>query len=846
MPFFGRQREKWVAESIIGTRVGSACLFVGEPGVGKSALARDIVRDHDTAVVVVNPNERMWPYSGLSAVAAGLGGARGAAVDGVLARGRDWPEHLLAEELSRTLHLLHDDPCVLVVDDLDEMDASSITVLSFVFGRLRGTGISLIATVSALDGRHDFAGLAHTGIEPLTFGESVDLTHSTLGPSAARAVLHIVAAFTGGNPDVISRVRLTPDQASGDAPLPLPLRLADDATRRRRSTRPSPDPATSALLDLLSVGPVFGHDLLRVEARSVGLELDDLVESGLVSVHGELARVADPALRLRHHAALSADERRRLHAHAAEVHAGKYPATHQWHASFLDPEREGGLRLLVAAADLARHGDAASAVEFAERGLTEDLDPAARSRCLVDLGDALVRQGYFVLGQHYLRRAGRSDDPGVRAVSALAQLRAGAVVDHIVEDEVITPALAQSRPVDAERLLTETARIRLGRGELDQAVDRIAAAVELGVAANETALLARILEECGVENAMGTCAAVGTTLARTAGDAPVEEASLLATLYIVTEDYPSARRVATSLLDRTPRIEPIWRERVLRLLVACEVRAGDASAARDAVAAWRREWLPGRAPDAGSVLLLASAAALDPDGEDVDDLVQRGRALCRREGTPALLPWFAVVEGGQALARGRAAEAVTALQAARDAQTFEDPSLLRAEADLVEALWADGRADDARRELDALERAAARRPRRWSTLAIARARAVCRSDRAGAAAFREAEAMYRTDDAPDEHLRLLAARERCLSDVDATRPTTPSSRPAPPQRTRTLTAQENEVVAMVGQGLRNREIAAALYISLRTVELRLTNIYRKLGVASRVHLVAMLHGSPTR
>lgn len=123
---------------------------------------------------------------------------------------------------------------------------------------------------------------------------------------------------------------------------------------------------------------------------------------------------------------------------------------------------------------------------------------------------------------------------------------------------------------------------------------------------------------------------------------------------------------------------------------------------------------------------------------------------------------------------------------------------------------------------------------------MARARAVCRSAEQGSAAFRDAEAAYRTDDAADEHLRLLAARDRCLPDATAAAPA-----PSASIRDVRLTVEENEVAAMVGQGMRNREIAAALYISLRTAEMRLTAIYRKLGVSSRAHLVAKLYGGGT-
>ncbi len=58
-----------------------------------------------------------------------------------------------------------------------------------------------------------------------------------------------------------------------------------------------------------------------------------------------------------------------------------------------------------------------------------------------------------------------------------------------------------------------------------------------------------------------------------------------------------------------------------------------------------------------------------------------------------------------------------------------------------------------------------------------------------------------------------------------------------------LTRQELELVAVVGQGATNKESAAQLHVSVKTVEAYLTNIFRKLQVRSRSELVAAYCGA---
>ena len=53
-----------------------------------------------------------------------------------------------------------------------------------------------------------------------------------------------------------------------------------------------------------------------------------------------------------------------------------------------------------------------------------------------------------------------------------------------------------------------------------------------------------------------------------------------------------------------------------------------------------------------------------------------------------------------------------------------------------------------------------------------------------------------------------------------------------------LTAREVEVVRLVAEGKTNRAIAAQLYLSEKTVDRHLSNVFAKLGISSRAAATA--------
>ena len=231
--------------------------------------------------------------------------------------------------------------------------------------------------------------------------------------------------------------------------------------------------------------------------------------------------------------------------------------------------------------------------------------------------------------------------------------------------------------------------------------------------------------------------------------------------------------------------------------------------------------------------LLASVRAANGEvSRPVEMLRQCGREL-EQDGVtnPLFLPWWAEA---------------TLLLAERDRERAALPLVEYGE-DLV-ARWDVPRARGLARIARAMVSRGTERVDLLTDAVAAMESSGALMDRQRAAFLLGRELLAREDQkAAREHLRTaadlatwcgakaaaVAAREMLVSAGGRMRQVTGA-------RTDVLTSSELRVVELAVEGATNREIAEELFVTSRTVEVHLTNVYRKLGIAGRADLSAVL------
>jgi DNA-binding NarL/FixJ family response regulator len=89
----------------------------------------------------------------------------------------------------------------------------------------------------------------------------------------------------------------------------------------------------------------------------------------------------------------------------------------------------------------------------------------------------------------------------------------------------------------------------------------------------------------------------------------------------------------------------------------------------------------------------------------------------------------------------------------------------------------------------------------------------------------------------DSHTTAAVIRQFVAADEAAPMPSSPQAAPALRERERSpLSQREREIVALVAQGFKNKEMAEKMFISEQTVKNHLHNIFDKLGVSDRLEL----------
>jgi DNA-binding CsgD family transcriptional regulator len=226
--------------------------------------------------------------------------------------------------------------------------------------------------------------------------------------------------------------------------------------------------------------------------------------------------------------------------------------------------------------------------------------------------------------------------------------------------------------------------------------------------------------------------------------------------------------------------------------------------------------LPADRPAAAADLVEARLACEDVAG--AERALARGAEAAEQAGTP----WAAAIAGtaraAVLLAADRAYDAVTAAASAREAASGAPLPAPAGEAAVPAATGA---------PLPAPARGAA---------PLAAARAQLLHGRALAAAGRRPEAIEMLIAAEAELDRFGAARLRGEAARELRQLGHRVVRPARDAEAGPLTAREREIAELVAAGRTNREIAAQLVLSTRTIEAHLRNIFAKLGVRSRVEL----------
>ena len=894
-----------VVDGVAGARAG---VLVGEPGIGKTTLwasLLDHARRQGMTVLSARPAaaEAEISFAGLTDLMdgvpdeafAGLPVPQRRALEIALLRAQPAaspPEpRAIATGLIGALRWLATSNAVLVaVDDVQWLDPATAAGLTFAARRMTQAPVRFILArrgdrPSPVERAFTPPEVIQIDLGPLSFGAVHAILGRRLGVTFTRRMTRQVFQASGGNPMLALELgRLVGEQGlEAFEELPVSDRVEELVGARVRRL----SPVTRRILTAVALAPSLRRSQLDQLAGTRAVDV--AIRTEAITADGDRIRPAHPLLAAAARASAPESERRALHTVLASLVADEEQRAHHLALAADEPNPELAARLSAAATHAVARGATGDAVELAGQALRlTPTDTAAWSDRLVALCEWLHMAGERDRLNRLLR--GNLDRLGSGAASArahllLAETEFDAV--HIDEsDRHMEAALEASRhdpPLHALATARWSRYLTGGRVERIGEADDAAASV-LPVARQAGARLERdvLFALAFARELRGS--SIADLAERSAGSSPDAFHLFRSVERIVADQLASrgeieeARRAFARLLALAEERGETWSAVWLQFQQAeLELRAGNwDTAARlldesdespehalmdprayercRAVLAVGRGRIAEAEERATRVIAATSAQGLrwnhleglrargvaallghDP-ARAVDDLATVW-AHTAREGVddPGVFPVAPdLVEGLLELGRLDAATAVTErLRALSDAQ--EHPWGL-ASATRCEALLALSRGP----EDDALDR-----------LAVAAAeygRLGLRFDRARTlrAAGRAARRHRQWGAARGLLTQALEAFEATGSDgwavdVRAELGRIGGRRAAPAG---TLTRTEAEVARLVAQGLSSKEIAAALVISVATVETHVKHARSKLGARSRAEFAARLAQLP--
>lgn len=894
----GREPELELIERWLDGPRPAALLIEGEAGIGKTTLWRSAVelaeqREIRLLKCALAESEARLAFAGLSdLVRPHLGDAlsslarpQARALEEALLL-RETPEGLPDERavsfgfLGLVTELSRQGALAIAVDDLQWLDASSLAVLRYSARRLQTKSIALLLA-RRIEADHDRDPLGVTSgfdvferieLGPLTLGAMHRLLRVRLGHPLTRPVLSRLHAASGGNPlhaielarsldpqdpDYLgslarvmqvrvaalpaeSRVALALAAASSDPSLSLLSRA------HGRSILPALNPAVEA--ELVSIE----GDRVRFVHPTVASAAEEVVGDGADDIHRALAAVSESLEdRARHlgHATTDPDEgvARALEDAAGEARrrGARSVAAELFEASArLTPDGadDRGRRALAAAHTTFEAGDTRHAEELLTELVLELPDGNLRSEASWRLGTVLDETGRWREAMTLWTEARQATaDSRLRAEisrsMAITTTYTGTAFDATrFANDAVAAAETSGEPRQLAYALAARAYVAVVSGDEDfrPAIER-ALALEGGVESgfgewSPTSVAAECARHTGDVDAARRHYAAVLERAVEHGDANIEQwaAYGLASVDLLAGDLARADRLADVVLDIAEQTDVMGiPSRTLRAHV--DAHLGRIESARE--------------------LLVTATAQAEAGDESVHlynaCVVQGFVSLCENDAPAAA--------GHYGRAHGLAADLGLAHATALRSYLYE-----------AEAAAAAGAVVQAEAALAAFDRAAGATPPAWATVIHGRAVAARRSaDGDLAAAETMLERSLEADEGvmPLERGRALlllgTVRRRARKRKSAREALQEASVVFQELGAAAWTAQvstelarmgghaptggdltptEHRVAQLVAEGKRNKEVAAELFLSVKTVEVTLTRVYRKLGVRSRSEL----------